>query len=274
MFEFVNYPWTSVLSLTVLTFVIDIFCCRDSDYPANGFLYSLLEWIVLGIIAAGVFVVTSHTDGDKNIPTISFINLFCSLVFLSNLLIVLDIVVVYFWKKFDGTERYEKYCDQRQVKKQKDEVIENAENICGKMQLPTTAKAELGKLLKEWKIVNKEIVPVKKLLEQHQTDLAKVRKLQDEALVHQSRVSDRDLKDSYANTAKGLSDQCDELKKLVGEYQQQVDEKNTRIGELLKLFKQAQKDAESYKEYDKFTTEVLAVQKELKDTLLKTKKTK
>ena len=274
MFEFVNYPWTSVLSLAVLTFVINIFCCRDSDYPANGFLDSLLEWIVLGIIAAGVFVVTSHTDGDKNIPTISFINLFCSLVFLSNLLIVLDIVVVYFWKKFDGTERYEKYCDQRQVKKQKDEVIENAENICGKMQLPTTAKAELGKLLKEWKIVNKEIVPVKKLLEQHEVALAKVKGLHKEALAHQNNVSDKDLKDSYANMAKELFSQCDKIQEFVNDDKAQVDEKNARIGELLKLFKQAKKDAESYKEYDKFTTEALEVQKELKDTLLKTKKTK
>jgi hypothetical protein len=277
MFEYVNYPWTSILSLAVLTFVVNAVCARDSADPfGNSSCLSIFEWVVLGIISLLVygFTCVPAPDGIRKIATISFVNLSCSLVFFLNLLTSLGVAGTYFWKKSDGTKWYAKYCNQRKAKKEKDEVVETAENICGKMQLPTTAKAELGKALKEWKTVNKEIVPVKKLLAQHQEALAKVRKLQDEAWVHQSSVSDKDLKESYANTAKGLSDQCDELQKLVDEYKQQVDEKNTRIGELMKLFKKAKKDAESYKEYDKFTTEALEVQKELKETLLKAKKTK
>jgi len=274
MFDFfVSYPVESIFSLAFLSFVINAFFARDSDDPIfNSFFIGVVEWAVLGLIAGAVCMAMSDVVNGEVVRRVSFVGVSCSMVFYFLVLNILGIVVAYLWKKIDVTKRYKKYRYQSKEKKERNEVVETAENICGKMQLPTTAKTELGKALKEWKIVNKEIVPVKKLLEQHRDALSKVKKLEDEAWIHQSNVNDKDLKESYANTARELSSQCDELQKLVGEYQQQVDEKNARIGELLKLFKKAEKDAKSYKEYDKFTAEALEVQKELRATLLKVKK--
>jgi hypothetical protein len=276
MFEyFVIYPEVSVCVLAVWSYALFVYLLvstgnysakDDNDMDSFGadIVATALIWVFLAGISYSLnrFFFSSLTFQEVSCPVVLYVNTLATLWFIAE----------FFWKKFDGAKRYAEYSEKRDAHRKTEEVVETAENICGKMQLPTTAKAELGKALKEWKTVNKEIVPVKKLLAQHQEALAKVRKLQDEAWVHQSSVSDKDLKESYANTAKGLSDQCDELQKLVDEYKRQVDEKNTRIGELMKLFKKAKKDAESYKEYDKFATEALEVQKELKATLLKAKK--
>jgi hypothetical protein len=270
MFDiFITDPAGSIMGLAIWSFMISFYLpnvAESKDPIDSAFKWCFYTWIIIGLPIA-VFTTPE-----------SFLRYSDSLVFFANTIATLGVIIGFLGRKLDFKKRYAKYRVEHQMKKEKNNVIETTENICGKMQLPTTAKAELGKALKEWKIVNKEIVPIKKLLAEYQEALAEVHGLHKEALVLFNSVSNEDdlkeLKASYAHTAEDIAGQHDELKKLVDEYQQQVHDKNARIGELLKLFEKAKKDAESYKKYDAFTTEALVVQKKLKEKLLKAKKTK
>jgi hypothetical protein len=268
MFDFfVSSPATTIICLAVWSYALMVYFLIITNDFDGDIMVPALNCVVIWIVIGAVPLLGTETKE-------AFFKITDSMVLVSNAAVTLGFVARYFWKKCNGDKRYAKYREDREALKKREEIVDTAENICGKMQLPTKAKAELGKALKEWKTLNKEIVPVKKLLEQHEAALAKVRALHQEALLHQKSVSDKELQDSYVNTAQGLADQCEELRKLRDEYSRQVNEKNTRIGELLQLFTQAEKDAKAYKEYDAFTANALEVQKELKDTLLKAKKTK
>ena len=268
MFDlFVSYSFISIVLLAVCSFVINVFVApRDADYPIDGgsLILCVIEWFVLGVITAIVVLFTIDSEG---VETISFVGLSCSLVFYFDILLILGIIAQYLWKKFEGTERYKKYRDQCEIKKGKDKVLETAQKICRKIQLPTKAKSELDKALKEWKILNKEIVSDTKLWENSKADLAKVERVYQAALLNQKKTKNKELLDSYANTAQELAGQCGEFQKSVDFFLQQVEEKNARINELFHLFQQAEKEAEEYKAYEAFTTNAMAVQKEVKETL-------
>jgi hypothetical protein len=284
MFDlFVSYSFASILLLALWSYALSFSYVYSDDVedPAGcACALYVIGWIVLGFISlvGSALVGGTYVVDGAIFFQVSFVGVSCSIVFYVNILLTCVFVGAYLWEKFDGAERYKKYRDQCEIKKGKDKVLETAQKICRKIQLPTKAKSELDKALKEWKILNKEIVPATKLWENSKAALAKVERVYQAALLNQKKTKNKELLDSYANTAQELAGQCGELRKSVDFFLQQVEEKNARINELFHLFQQAEKDAEEYKAYEAFTTNAMAVQKELKEKwkeeFLKVKKTK